>query len=133
MPKGAGTHARSRSSASVVIKRSSRENDHEAARRDEIGQLRRLELVSFMEGTTLLLLVCAAVPLKHVASIEDAVHVMGPVHGMAFLAYMWTAIQTVSGGGWSRGETARLLAGAVVPFGGFLNLRFLARRAAALA
>lgn len=95
--------------------------------------MRRLELVSFVEATTLLLLLCVAVPLKHVAGIESAVHVMGPVHGVAFLAYVWTVIQTVSGGGWTRGETARLLVGAVVPFGGFLNLRFLARRAASLA
>ena len=105
----------------------------EAIRREEIAQLRRLELVSFVEATTLLLLLCVAVPLKHVASVESAVHVMGPVHGVAFLAYTWTVIQTVSGGDWSRGEIARLLMGAIVPFGGFLNLRFLARRAAALA
>ena len=105
----------------------------EAIRREELGQLRRLEVVSFVEATTLLLLLCVAVPLKHIAGIGNAVHVMGPVHGVAFLAYMWIAIQTVSGSGWSRGETARLLVGAVVPFGGFLNLRFLARKAAALA
>ena len=104
----------------------------EAARRDELGQLRRLEMVAFVEATTLLLLLCVAVPLKHVAGIGSVVHVMGPVHGVAFLTYVWMAIQTVSGGGWSRGETARLLAGAVVPFGGFFNLRLLARKAASL-
>lgn len=104
-----------------------------AIRQDELEQLLRLKLVSFVEATTLLLLLCVAVPLKHFAGIESAVQLMGPVHGVAFLFYLWTVIQTVSGGGWSRSETARLLVGAVVPFGGFLNLHLLARRAAALA
>ena len=89
-------------------------------------------MVTFVEATTLLLLLCVAVPLKHVAGIGGAVQMMGPVHGVAFLTYVWTAIQTVSGGDWSRGEAARLLAGAVVPFGGFLNLGLLARKAASL-
>nr|WP_277923719.1 DUF3817 domain-containing protein [Sphingomonas sp. TREG-RG-20F-R18-01] len=96
-------------------------------------QLRRLEVISFVEATTLLLLLCVAVPLKHMVGVKSAVHVMGPVHGVAFLVYVWTAIQTVSGSGWSRNEIARLMVGAIVPFGGFLNLGFLARRAASLA
>ena len=57
---------------------------------------------------------------------------MGPVHGLAFLTFVWLAVQTVAGGGWSRADATRLFVGAVVPFGGFLNLPFLSRRAASL-
>lgn len=102
------------------------------SRRIELAQLRRLEIASFAEATTLLLLVGVAVPLKHLAGYADAVHVMGPVHGLVFLAYLWMAVQTVAGGGWSTVETARLIVGAMVPFGGFLNLPFLSRKAALL-
>lgn len=56
---------------------------------------------------------------------------MGPVHGLAFVAYMWTAIQTIAGARWGRPDAARLLLAAFVPFGGFLNLPLLKRRAAA--
>jgi hypothetical protein len=42
-------------------------------------------------------------------------------------------IQTVSMGGWSRGETARMVLAAFIPFGAFLNERALARRQSALA
>ena len=58
---------------------------------------------------------------------------MGPVHGLAFLAYIWTVIETVSGGGWNRREIARLAVVALVPFGGFTNGAFLRRKAASLA
>jgi hypothetical protein len=41
-------------------------------------------------------------------------------------------IQTVSGGGWSRSETTRLVVAALIPFGAFVNERALARRQAML-
>ena len=102
------------------------------ARGIERAQLRRLEVASIAEGITLLGLVGVAVPLKHLAGYAGAVHVMGPVHGLVFLAFVWTAVQTVAGGGWNAAETTRLFVGAVVPFGGFFNLPFLARKGASL-
>ncbi len=97
-------------------------------RRVELAQLRRLELASCGEAITLVLLVCVAVPLKHLLAYPIGVRVMGPIHGMMFLAYVWIALQTVAGGGWRAAETARLFVGAFVPFGGFFNLPFLARK-----
>ena len=98
----------------------------------ELAQVRRLEIASFAEATTLVLLVCVAVPLKHLVGYPIGVRVMGPVHGFVFLAYAWMAVQTVAGGGWSAAETTRLFVGAFVPFGGFVNLPFLARKVAQL-
>ncbi len=49
----------------------------------ELSQLRRLELASLVEATTLVLLVGVAVPLKHFAGQPTAVAVMGPIHGLA--------------------------------------------------
>ena len=48
------------------------------ARRLELNQLRRLEVVSLVEATTLVLLVAAAVLLKHLAHLGLAVMIMGP-------------------------------------------------------
>ena len=96
----------------------------------ELRQLRRLETVSMIEATTLVTLVGVAVPLKHVWGSPLLAHLMGPLHGIAFLFYVWTVLQTVSGGGWTRRETARLLVAAFVPFGGYLNVPWLRRREA---
>jgi len=92
-----------------------------------------MRLVSLFEGTTLVALTGVAVPLKHLAGYPTATAVMGPIHGVAFLIYVWMVINTVSGGDWSKGEITRLLVAAFVPFGAFLNARFLKRREDALA
>jgi integral membrane protein len=94
----------------------------------EMAQLRRLEQMSLIEATTLVLLVCVAVPLKHLAGWPLGVAVIGPVHGLAFLIYGWVAMQTVAGGGWRPAEGARLLLLAVVPFGGYFNLALIRRK-----
>lgn len=98
----------------------------------ELAQLRRLEIASGAEATTLLLLVLVAVPLKHLGGWDTGVRVMGPVHGLVFMTYIWIAVQTIAGTAWRPAEMARLLVVALVPFGGFFNLPFLARKAALL-
>jgi len=68
------------------------------------------------------------VPLKHLASIPIATSIMGPIHGFAFMLYIWMLIQTASGGGWTRTEVVRMFCAAFIPFGAFVNERALARR-----
>ncbi len=100
---------------------------------EELGQLRRMRQASIAEGSTLLALVLVAVPLKHLGGHAMATAIMGPVHGIAFLLYVWTLIQTVSGADFSGPEVARMVAAAFIPFGGFLTARALRRRLARLA
>jgi integral membrane protein len=102
-------------------------------RAETLSQLRRMRVVSLIEGSTLLLLLLVAVPLKHIAGLPIATRIMGPVHGLAFLTYGWMLIRTVSGGGWSRADIARLSIAALIPFGAFINERALARRQVMLA
>ncbi len=98
----------------------------------ELAQSRRLERASALEGTTLLVLLLAAVPLKYFAGWPIAVTVIGPMHGLAFLLYIYTVIETVAGGGWTCGDAARLVLAALLPFGVFANLRWLRTRSRSL-
>ena len=91
-------------------------------------QLRGLEIASLLEATTLVLLVCIAVPLKHLLGLATAVKVMGPVHGLAFIFYIWVVIQTVSAGDWPGRDIVRMVGVAFIPFAGFLNLQWLKRQ-----
>jgi integral membrane protein len=92
--------------------------------------LRQLMLASFLEASTFALLLFVAVPLKRLADQPVASSIMGPVHGLAYLYYMWTVFDTVTEGGWTRKEILRLVAVAFIPFGGFMNAGFLRRKAA---
>ena len=102
-------------------------------RAEERMRLRWMRAASLLEGSTLVLLIFVAVPLKHLAGFPVATAIMGPVHGLAFIIYIWMLLQTVSAGGWSRSETIRMLVAAFIPFGAFVNERSLAHRQAALA
>lgn len=90
-----------------------------------VRTLRHLRLASIFEGMTLLALLGIAVPLKHIAGLPQAVSLAGPVHGFAFLAYLWVVMNVGSGANWKAGQFARLLAAAVVPFGFLSTLRFI--------
>lgn len=100
---------------------------------DERRQVRRLRLLSLAEGLTLLVLMLVAVPAKHLFGWPVATRVMGPIHGLAFLAYGWTLIATVAGGShWSKKEVAWLVLAALVPFGALAVAGLLRRKEAAV-
>ena len=43
-----------------------------------------LSRIAFLEGLTLIALVCVAMPLKYWAGMPQAVSIIGPIHGVAF-------------------------------------------------
>ena len=58
---------------------------------------------------------------------RDGVPIMGPIHGMLFLAYVGIALMVREPAGWTSKQTVLVLVGAVLPFGGFVVDRWLAR------
>ncbi|AIO39988.1 hypothetical protein WI41_25855 [Burkholderia latens] len=97
-------------------------------KQDDRNALRNLQYLSLVEATTLIVLMCVAVPLKHLAGYPVAVSIVGPVHGIAFVLYVWAVVGTASSGLWNRGEVARLVLSAVVPFVGLASAAWIARR-----
>jgi integral membrane protein len=96
---------------------------------EAVSQIRRMRLASLLEATTLVILVFVAVPLKHVFGLSQATAIIGPIHGLAFVFYLWMLIQTVSGGGeWPKSTVARMIICAFIPLAGFVNERLLWRR-----
>lgn len=99
---------------------------------EQLTQLRWMRRASLVEGSTLLMLVFVAVPLKHLMAYPGVSAVMGPLHGVAFLFYIYCMARMLASGGWSRGEAVRLVVAAAIPFGAFVNERHLRRKQAAL-
>jgi integral membrane protein len=100
---------------------------------DDRKQLGRMRIASILEATTLAILVVVAVPLKLAFGMPQVVSVMGPVHGLAFLFYIWMLIQSHFQIGWSGREWVRMILCAFIPLAGFINERLLKHRQDALA
>lgn len=87
-----------------------------------------LRIVALIEGSTLFALVCIGLPLKHLLGIPAAVSILGPVHGLVFLFYLWMVVATAVGENWSRSKIALAFATAMLPFGAFVNAELLLRK-----
>jgi len=87
----------------------------------------RLKLLGWLEGSSLLLLVGLAVPLKYVFDMPALVRIMGPVHGILFLLFIFQTISTGIELQWRfRQTTWKVLTACLIPFGTFyINARLL--------
>lgn len=88
--------------------------------------IKTFRYVALAEAVSFLVLLVMAV-LKRTADAEGGVEVMGPIHGVLFLAYVAIALGVRGPAGWSPRATVGVLIGAVLPFGGFVVDRWLAR------
>jgi len=84
--------------------------------------IRTFRYVALAEATSFLILLTCSFFAR------DGVPIMGPIHGMLFLAYVGIALVIRAPAGWTTKETLLILVGAVVPFGGFVVDRWLAKR-----
>jgi len=87
--------------------------------KDNSTKVTRLRIVSAIEGISLIVLVFIAVPLKYIWHQPWLVQNIGMVHGLAFILYVFTVIQTKVELGWNTGKTILALLLSVVPFGTF--------------
>jgi len=64
-------------------------------------------------------------PLKYVGGVDQATSIMGPIHGLAFMVFLWFVTRSLAEGIITWFGTARLIVGAFIPGAGFLNERWL--------
>ena len=91
------------------------------------ASVRRFRFVAVAEAVTFLALLVATY-VKYAEDEPVGVQVLGPVHGLLFVVYVVMALGLRPQVGWTTRTTAIVLAGAVLPFGGFAVDRWLARR-----
>ncbi|MBA3264132.1 MAG: DUF3817 domain-containing protein [Thermoleophilaceae bacterium] len=88
---------------------------------------RSFRITALAEATSFLaLLVATYVKYGHDQPI--GVQILGPIHGLLFVGYVLLAVNLAPRAGWSLRTTAMVLVGAVLPFGGYVVDRWLARR-----
>ena len=91
----------------------------------------RLRLIGFLEGSSFLVLLGIAMPLKYLAGRPGPVHVAGLTHGIFFLLYVSAVFSAASECRWPKKTMAWLLVAALLPCGPFYTDAKLLRRAGA--
>jgi integral membrane protein len=87
-----------------------------------------LKIFGRLEGTSFLLLLFVAMPLKYYADLPQGVKILGPLHGGLFLIYCGCAFMAAGEREWPFRQQLLAYAAAVVPFGTFLfERKFLSK------
>jgi integral membrane protein len=79
----------------------------------------RLRVIGFAEGLSYVLLLFIAVPLKRFGGHPEAVQILGPIHGVLFIAYLFAVVQAKIDYAWPAGKTALALVASILPGGTF--------------
>ncbi len=80
----------------------------------------RLRFLAILEGLSLVLLVCLAVPLKYLFDSPALVKAIGPVHGALFLLFVLATLIVSFAYEWKFTKTTwKVLIASIVPFGTF--------------
>lgn len=96
--------------------------------------LGRLKILGWLEGASLLVLVFVAVPAKYVFDHPALVKMIGPVHGILFLLFVFHTIAAGIEQGWKfRKTTWKVLLACLIPFGTFyINTKVLSKQTTVL-
>lgn len=74
----------------------------------------------YIEAISLLVLLCIAMPLKYIFGMPQAVSIVGMIHGVLFIMYVFLGALMRQKLGWSYATLAFACIIASVPFGPFI-------------
>ncbi|MEZ4379920.1 MAG: DUF3817 domain-containing protein [Nannocystaceae bacterium] len=92
----------------------------------------RLRLIGLIEGTSFLVLLGIAMPLKYLAGRPEAVKFVGWAHGVLFMLFILALFHAASDREWPLKKMAAGFIAAVIPFGTFIFDANLRREAEAI-
>ncbi len=75
--------------------------------------------VGWLEGSSFLVLLLIAMPLKYFADLPMAVRIVGMAHGLLFIAYIVLATVVSDRANWPTSWLGRAYLAAVIPLGTF--------------
>ena len=81
--------------------------------------LKFFKLIALLEGTSLLLLLGFAMPMKYFFQEPIFVNTIGMAHGLLFIAYLILAVMQKIASNWSLKTLAIVSIASVLPFGTF--------------
>ena len=80
----------------------------------------RLRIIGYLEGISLLLLICVAVPLKYSFNNPSLSKALGPIHGAIFLLFLFNTLSVGVEHNWKfKTTTWKIILACFIPFGTF--------------
>jgi integral membrane protein len=76
-----------------------------------------LRTVALIEGISFLVLLFIAMPLKYMAGLPLAVRIAGMAHGILFVIFCVSLVQTWIAARWPMSRAALIFTAAIIPFG----------------
>ncbi|BCN93792.1 hypothetical protein THMIRHAM_15770 [Thiomicrorhabdus immobilis] len=93
--------------------------------------MKTLQTLSILEGSSLLLLLFVAVPMKRLAGVPEAVTIIGPIHGALFILFNLFIFYAISKLKLKKKYAAVGFIASLIPFGSFVyKAKVLSRRSA---
>lgn len=80
-------------------------------------QLQFFRKVAFIEGLSYLILLFIAMPLKYIWDTPEAVRIVGMIHGILFILYIWILIRVWTDRNWPFSRATIAVVAALIPFG----------------
>jgi integral membrane protein len=81
--------------------------------------LRFFKIIAFLEGTSFLLLLFFAMPLKYIFENPSYIEPIGMTHGLLFIGYIILAIVLKYEESWNEKKFVIVAVASVIPFGTF--------------
>ena len=82
--------------------------------------LQQLRLVAFLEGSSFVILLFVAMPLKYLAGFPLAVRIAGSIHGALFLVFLVALYRAARARAWPRRRSLTAFVSSILPFGTFV-------------
>jgi integral membrane protein len=92
------------------------------------GALRRYQVMAFVVGIGLLVLVLVGVPLQYAANQPKVVQIVGPIHGFLYIVYLLAATDLARRARFSLLQMAAMIGAGFLPFLAFVIERRVSRR-----
>lgn len=92
------------------------------------GALRRYQVMAFVVGVGLLVLVLVGVPLQYAAGQPKVAQIVGPIHGFLYIVYLLAATDLARRARFSLLQMAAMIGAGFLPFLAFVIERRVSRR-----
>ncbi len=81
--------------------------------------IKKLINISIIEGISLIILVFVAMPIKYILHYPIAVRIMGSIHGILWLIFLYVLYKNVKENELDKNTVIKLVIFSVIPFGFF--------------